>query len=92
MWAMMGEPLPVDEIRENNQPHGTVSLRLLCGLSVLFAFRPGVLIYPAFVLCAWFGIALLVRSDQLWREQRHGGEATAEGGDRIVPRRTSGPA
>jgi len=44
---------------------------VFCGLAILFVFFPRALVYPAVVLCAWFGIALLYRGYQLKRAQKH---------------------
>jgi cardiolipin synthase len=42
---------------------------LLCALAVLFAFFPKALVYPAVVLLAWGGLALLYRGYQLLRRR-----------------------
>jgi cardiolipin synthase len=46
----------------------TVGL-LLVGLAVLFAFFPKALVYPAVVICAWMGLALLYRAYRLHRRR-----------------------
>jgi cardiolipin synthase A/B len=51
----------------------TVSGLLLCGLSVLFALFPAVLVYPVVALSAWFGIALLCNGYRLHRRRKKGG-------------------
>src|SRR5690606_3174634 len=43
---------------------------MLTGLAVLFALFPRALAYPAAVLAAWGGLALLYRSFRLWRRQQ----------------------
>jgi cardiolipin synthase len=43
---------------------------LLCALAVLFAIVPGALVYPAVVLSAWGGIALLYRGYHLLRRKK----------------------
>ncbi len=40
---------------------------LLCALGILFAIFPKALVYPAVVVCAWGGLALLYRGYRLWR-------------------------
>jgi len=52
----------------------TVGAAALIGLAVLFALFPRALAYPAAVLAAWGGLALLYRSYRLWRRQRERGE------------------
>ena len=44
---------------------------LLCGLAILFALFPPVLVYPAIALCGWGGLALVFRSYQLRRNRKH---------------------
>jgi cardiolipin synthase len=48
---------------------------LLCALSVLFVLFPRVFVYPAVVLCAWGGVALVYRGYQLSRRQKHAKQA-----------------
>jgi cardiolipin synthase A/B len=55
----------------------TLSGLLLCGLAALFAVWPPALVYPAVLLSAWGGIALLYRSYRLHRqakEEKRAGE------------------
>jgi len=42
---------------------------LLCGLAILFAVFPSVLVYPSVVVATWAGLALLYRGYRLWRER-----------------------
>ena len=48
---------------------------LLIGLALLFAVFPAALAYPAALLAAWGGVALLIRGAKLWRERRFAGGA-----------------
>jgi cardiolipin synthase A/B len=57
----------------------TVGL-LLCSLAILFFLFPRVFVYPAVFACAWGGVALLYRSYQLSRKQKHGKPASEEPG------------
>jgi cardiolipin synthase len=43
---------------------------LLCACALLFALTPRVLVYPAVVLCAWGGLALLYRGFHLYRSRK----------------------
>jgi cardiolipin synthase len=53
---------------------------LLCALSVLFFVFPPVLVYPAVVLCAWGGVALIYRGYRLRRSASRGEQSDEDSG------------